>query len=232
MTPSERTTTEAEEMYVITIARAIEDGEGPLVAVSSIATALDVSPVSANQMVKKLETMGLVSYVPYKGAALTGDGERLANVVLRSRRLWGVFLVDHLGMSPRSADEVACEMEHVTPGEVADRLSGFLGDPATGPTGKAIPAGVGESQMPHAVLKDIPAGSGEVILEHAEPPYGEFLQSQGLGPGDAVVVVASGPDGSMLVEGADGPIHLTAAVTNAVSVSKASGAPVQHIAPS
>lgn len=220
MTPTERTTTEAEEMYLITIARAIEDGEGPPVSMSSIAAALDVSSVSANQMVKKLSTMDLVTYVPYKGAGLTEEGSRLADVVLRSRRLWGVFLVDHLGLSPRHADEVACEMEHVTPEGVADRLSDFLGDPRTGPSGKAIPAPVGERAMTLIALKDVPAGGSEVVLELAEPPYGDFLASQGLEPGSKVRVVAAGPDGSMLIEGAGGTVHLTAAVTSAISVSQ------------
>jgi DtxR family Mn-dependent transcriptional regulator len=134
-------TTEAEEMYLITVARAIEDGVGPPVPVSTIAAELDVSVVSANQMIRKLETGGFVDYLPYKGVALTDDGRTTANSVLRNRRLWGVFLTDHLGLSPARADEVACEMEHVTPEEVAARLSLFLGDPSTGPGGKPIPDG-------------------------------------------------------------------------------------------
>ena len=75
--------TEAEEMYLITIARAIEDGATPPVAVSEIAKVLDVSSVSANQMVKKLEAAGHVDYTPYKGVTLTDSGSVLASTVLR-----------------------------------------------------------------------------------------------------------------------------------------------------
>jgi DtxR family Mn-dependent transcriptional regulator len=115
-------TSEAEEMYLITVARAIEDGVGPPVPVSTISGVLEVSSVSANQMIKKLEASDLVAYTPYKGVTLTRSGDQLANTVLRNRRLWGRFLADHLGLTPAKADEVACDMEHVTPDMVADRL--------------------------------------------------------------------------------------------------------------
>ncbi len=139
MTHLDHDTTEAEEMYLITVARAIEDGVEPPVPVSVIASELDVSVVSVNQMIRKLESVGLVSYLPYKGVALTVEGRDRANVVLRNRRLWAVFLSEHLGLSADRADEVACEMEHVTPEEVAQRLSSFLGEPSIGPGGKPIP---------------------------------------------------------------------------------------------
>jgi DtxR family Mn-dependent transcriptional regulator len=84
--------TEAEEMYLITIARAIEDGATPPIAVSGIAKDLDVTPVAANQMLKKLEVAGHVDYTPYKGVRLTDSGAALASTVLRNRRLWGLFL--------------------------------------------------------------------------------------------------------------------------------------------
>lgn len=141
MESSAHVTTEAEEMYLITVARALEDGVEPPIPVSTIAAELDVSVVSANQMIRKLEAGGFVEYLPYKGVVLTEDGRNTANAVLRNRRLWGVFLTDHLGLSPDRADEVACEMEHVTPEEVASRLSLFLGDPSTGPGGRPIPDG-------------------------------------------------------------------------------------------
>jgi hypothetical protein len=47
-------TSEAEEMYLITIARAIEDGEAEPIPTSLVARELDVSGVSVNQMIRKL----------------------------------------------------------------------------------------------------------------------------------------------------------------------------------
>ena len=212
------TTSEAEEMYLITVARAIEDGELPPVSVSTVAKTLDVSSVSANQMVKKLAGLGLLEYTPYKGVSLTDEGAELANVVLRNRRLWGVFLVDHLGLSPRRADEVACEMEHVTPAEVADRLSDFLGDPVTGPQGKAIPARGRSSQEHGRSLGEAHVGS-QVVVAAVPASLGEFLEAQGLGIGSEATVSAIGADGSIVLIAAEGPVHVSRDMADQIGVS-------------
>ena len=141
-------TSEAEEMYLITVARAIEDGRTEPVSMSHVATQLDVTGVSVNQMIRKLDARGFVEYEPYRGVSLTDRGREIASSILRRRRLWGVFLSEQLGMSPARADDVACDLEHVTPDEVADLLSGFLGDPSSGPQGRAIPAGVDDVAVP------------------------------------------------------------------------------------
>ena len=81
-------TTEAEQMYLITIAMAAEDGHDGPVPVPRLAESLEVSRVSANEMIKKLADRGFVAYTPYKGAELTEAGSAIARTVLRRRRLW------------------------------------------------------------------------------------------------------------------------------------------------
>jgi DtxR family Mn-dependent transcriptional regulator len=217
MTDDGRSTTESEEMYLITVARAIEDGGEPPIAVSTIAQQLGVSSVSANQMIKKLEAESLVSYVPYRGVDLTDEGERLANVVLRSRRLWGVFLVEHLGLTAKRADEVACEMEHVTPEEVADRLSEFLGAPSIGPQGKAIPSGGGQTDRQTTPLSDVNVGDTVVVVGASEP-FDGFLASQAIDAGTDVAVVAAATDGAMVIQGPTGAVQLSADAAAAIAV--------------
>lgn len=215
--PDPYLTSEAEEMYIITVARAIEDGVGPPVPVSTISGVLEVSSVSANQMIKKLESAGLLSYAPYKGVTLTAAGDELANTVLRNRRLWGRFLADHLGLTPAKADEVACEMEHVTPDMVADRLASFLGDPTTGPTGKPIPGGPIPVRSQAAALSEIAVGEtvtvGRVQAEHLA-----FLRSQGIVEGVEIVVLGSGADESVLVRGPKGTVHLATGIGSNLEV--------------
>lgn len=211
---------EAEEMYLITVARAIEDGTEAPVPVSKIAGVLEVSSVSANQMIKKLESAGLVTYAPYKGVTLTDAGDELANTVLRNRRLWGRFLADHLGLTPAKADEVACEMEHVTPDMVADRLATFLGDPTTGPTGRPIPGGSAKGETAGVSLADVTVGSA-VTVKSIAPDHATFLGSQGIGEGSEITVLGLGGDGSVLVEGQSGVVHLAESVANAISVGSA-----------
>jgi DtxR family Mn-dependent transcriptional regulator len=217
MQTHDHVTTESEEMYLITIARAVEDGLEPPVPVSEVARVLGVSGVSANQMVKKLESLELVVYVPYKGVALTEEGATLARAVLRNRRLWGLFLSDHLGLSPETADEVACEMEHITPEYVADRLSDFLGDPRFGPTGTPIPNRADDVTVPTVRLPDAPAGVS-LVVHAVAPPYDVFLESQGASRGATVTVLASADDGAVLLKSATGTVQLSADVASAVLV--------------
>lgn len=206
-------TSEAEEMYIITVARAIEDGVGPPVPVSIISGVLEVSSVSANQMIKKLEAAGLVSYTPYKGVTLTERGDELANTVLRNRRLWGRFLADHLGLTPAKADEVACEMEHVTPDMVANRLASFLGDPTTGPTGKPIPGGPILPPSTAVALPDMAVGES-VTVRIVQAEHVAFLRSQGIDEGVEILILGSGADDSVLVKGPKGTVHLAAGVAS------------------
>jgi DtxR family Mn-dependent transcriptional regulator len=212
-------TSEAEEMYVITVARAIEDGVEPPVPVSTISGVLEVSSVSANQMIRKLEAAGLVSYVPYKGVTLTDRGDVLANTVLRNRRLWGRFLADHLGLAPAKADEVACEMEHVTPDMVANRLASFLGNPTTGPTGKPIPGGSRSVPASTGVLSD--AGVGDLVtVVGVGSDHRAFLQSQGIEEDVEITVLGVGVDGSVLVQAPTGTMHLAMEVALSLEIAR------------
>jgi DtxR family Mn-dependent transcriptional regulator len=124
--PGSGPTTPSEEMYLITVAMAQETGwEGPL-PLASLAESLSISPVSANLMVRRLAERGLLAYQPYQGALLTLAGRAVALRVLRGRRLWTRFLVEHLGSRQEEADALACNLEHLTPPRVADRLEAFL----------------------------------------------------------------------------------------------------------
>jgi DtxR family Mn-dependent transcriptional regulator len=215
------TTSESEEMYLITIAMAVEDGQEGPVPVPQLADALEVSRVSANEMVKKLDSRGLVEYVPYKGALLSSEGERIARTILRRRRLWSVFLSDQLGLTPRAADAVACEFEHITPADVARRLSDFLGDPRVSPQGKPIPlpGDPGVADQPVTPLPELQAGgSAEVIQINGRVAERSFLGDQGVKPGAEITVLAVAEDGGCLLEAGKGRVHLSNDVARLVGV--------------
>jgi len=218
MVQQETGTSEAEEMYLITIARAIEDGRTEPVAVSHIARALDVSRVSANQMIRKLATRGYLTYEPYRGVSLVEHGSAVASTVLRRRRLWGVFLTDRLGLSPARADEVACDLEHVTPPDVAAQLSRFLGDPSTGPAGRTIPAAGEVAPSTHTVvLSALPAGTNaSVVVVDLPEPHAGFVNEQGLKPGALVEVLGVGARGDRLIAVDGACIHLGADLVDGV----------------
>jgi len=204
-------TSESEEMYLITCARAIEEGVPEPIPIARVSEALSVSSVSANQMVKKLESRGLVEYAPYRGVSLTEEGRSIAEAILRRRRLWGVFLWDRLGLDPLRADAVACDMEHITPDDVAGRLATFLGEPEVGPIGRRIPDGAGHIRRHLDPLAGCSPGT-EARVASLEGPVEAvpFLLRQGLGVGSTLSVTALGGDGSLLLETSAGIVQLSA----------------------
>ena len=129
---------ESTEMYLLRVVQLRENAQTP-VSLSRLAEAMAISPVSVNEMCHKLMDKGLVTYIPYKGVLLTASGEAQISSLLRRRRLWVVFLEEKLGLDEVQAEAVACQLEHVTPCEVADRLDAYLGYPRTTAQGRPIP---------------------------------------------------------------------------------------------
>ena len=213
-------TSEAEEMYLITIARAVEDGQVEPVPVSYAARELAVSGVSANQMIRKLAGRGYLEYEPYQGVTLTESGRTVASSILRRRRLWGVFLAEQLGLTPDRADEVACDFEHVTPDDVADLLSGYLGDPAAGPRGHSIPDSRGATRAQTTTRLDtVPAGDARSVVAVDLPrDLRSFTDAHGLVPGAEVEVLAVGGGGDRLIEVAGTTAHLSADLVTGIVV--------------
>jgi DtxR family Mn-dependent transcriptional regulator len=217
--PELEATSEAEQMYLITVACAAEAGrEGP-VPISTIAGTLGVSVPSTNEMVRRLDTRGLLTYEPYRGVHLSEAGNRVAGQVLRTRRLWATFLAEHLGFSPSDADDQACHLEHATTPEASNRLAAFLGNPEAGPLGRPIPAAsASDSPRPNVRLTDLPVGaSAEVVSITAPVQALEFLNAEGVNAGCHVTVAAAGASGH-LVEHDEGVVHLNHVIGATIEV--------------
>lgn len=211
-------------MYLLTILRAAEDGhEGPL-GLASLAERLAVSPASANEMVRKMAGRGLVTYEPYKGASLTEAGSTVAMRVVRSRRLWSRFLADRLGFSPRQADAMACDLEHVTTVEAVERLADYLGHPESGPLGHPIPrAGSLLRESQSESLVSIPAGDTvEVVTVIGDNQAVSFLTASGVEAGERLTILATGAAG-VLMRTRRGEVHLDATFAGTVRVRPAGG---------
>ncbi len=218
---SNETMSESVEMYLLRIAL-LQDEDKP-VPISALAEELAVSPVSANQMCRKLEERGMVHYEPYKGVTLTLHGEAVAMRVLRRRRLWEVFLAEKLGLEPGQAEEIACRFEHVTPDGLAERLAGFLGNPTLSPQQEPIPPSIGAAvRRPRLALSALGIGlQAQVCQVTAEEPVRDFLRVQGLAPGATIKVLAAAGDGGLLVETSSGALMLAADIVRLVEVTAA-----------
>jgi len=197
------------EMYLVRVAQLRQQGQP--VPLSSLAQQLSITPVSANEMCRKLTDKGLVEYEPYKGVTLTADGERLAQQVLRSRHLWATFFVERLGLEPTEADEIACRFEHVTPDELADRLAKFLDN--------SEPRSVSYGRQ-ECLLTNLAAGKrGRVIDLTADDMVRDFLNQQGVKPGKTVTVLGVAADGSLLAEVSGQPLSLSQIVAQTIKVT-------------
>jgi DtxR family transcriptional regulator, Mn-dependent transcriptional regulator len=184
---------ESMEMYLKAM---LEMSDREPATVGRLAERLGVTPVSANEMVRKLGEHGLAKHTPYKGVALTEKGREVACNVMRRQRLWEVFLYDHLKIEWSKIYELACSLEHATAPEVTDALAAFLGDPKTCPRGNPIPAADGS----FAPLNGIPlseAAVGDslrvVAVNATSTDVLKYLQERSILPGSEITVLETAP---------------------------------------
>jgi DtxR family Mn-dependent transcriptional regulator len=219
------TITKSEEMYLVTIHKACEHCIDTPIPIPDIAADLEIQPVSANQMVKKLAEADLVTYTPYKGVELTPEGKAIASKILRHRRLWEVFLVKKLNLDLEQADALACQLEHVTSNEVGNRLSEFLDHPTVCFHGDPIPqAGEGDKKIFRGIpLENLKVGQVSPVMRiETDDLTTEFLFDQGIRLGIHLRVLATGKQGDMLVEAQEERIRLSAELVSSIIVSSPS----------
>jgi len=184
---------ESMEMYLKAI---LEMSDREAATIGRLAERLGVTPVSANEMVRRLGEHGLAKHTPYKGVALTEKGREVACNVMRRQRLWEVFLYEHLKIEWAKIYELACSLEHATAPEVTEALAVFLGDPRTCPRGNPIPAADGS----FTPLDGIPlseaavASPAKVIAVNATATEVlKYLQERGILPGQSLSVLEAAP---------------------------------------
>src|SRR5436305_2338363 len=114
---------------------AIEERTADAVGTSALAERLGVTPASASAMVKKLDGLGLVKHVPYRGVELTAAGRRVALEVLRHHRLLELYLAQSLGVPWDRVHDEAEVLEHHISEELEELIAAKLGDPISDPHG-------------------------------------------------------------------------------------------------
>ena len=184
---------ESTEMYLKTM---VEMSDHDVVVIGRLAERLGVTPVSANEMVKRLEEQGLVSHTPYKGVGLTKKGREAACSVIRRQRLWECFLYDHLKIEWAQVYEFACSLEHATAPEVTEALAEFLGDPKTCPRGNPIPAADGSFKPLDAIpLSELILGQAArvVAVNATATDVLKYLQEKNILPERDLTVVEVAP---------------------------------------
>ncbi|MFL5738858.1 MAG: metal-dependent transcriptional regulator [Flavisolibacter sp.] len=129
--------TTSEENYLKAIFH-LQSGDGK-VTTTVLADKLQTRPASVTDMMKKLHAKKLLHYKPYYGFSLSGEGRKIALLVIRRHRLWEYFLSEKLKFGWNEVHSFAEELEHVSSKELIDRLDEFLGHPSFDPHGDPIP---------------------------------------------------------------------------------------------
>lgn len=210
------------EMYLVMIALLRETASTP-VPLSLLAQKLAISPVSTNEMCRKLDEQGLVHYQPYKGVTLTETGETEAQIILSRRRLWVVFLVEELGIEPDEADAIACQLEHITSERLVSALKAYL---------ERVPAAP-VRQRPSAPSTTRPldtCAAGQQIAIATlttEQTTTDFLRAQGLTAGTLVTLLAVSDDGTRLLAMDTRRLALAAPLAAQIMVAPPAAAPLQ-----
>ena len=114
-------------------------GNYEIVSNKSITKMLQISAASTTEMLNKLVAEDYVVYVRYKGARLTEKGILFAERLIRTHKIWEVFLVQSLGFSLDEVHAQAEVLEHASTPELINRLVNFLDDPTHCPHGEIIP---------------------------------------------------------------------------------------------
>lgn len=175
--------------------------EGLAVIQARIAEWLGVSRPSVSEMVKRMETDGLVT--TDGEIRLTAAGKHLAEVVVRRHRLAERFLSEVLGLPWVKVHGEAEIWEHAISDDVEVAMLEKLDQPKTCPHGNPIP-GVGYRQPRLSPMTKL--GHGSLVLHRIseelelDSDIMGFLDDSGLRPGADVELVRKTPDGTLTVK--------------------------------
>jgi DtxR family Mn-dependent transcriptional regulator len=171
------------------------------VSTTALAERLDITPGSVSAMLKKLDELGLITHVPYRGVRLTADGRRLALEVIRHHRLLESFLADSLGMSWDRVHAEAEVLEHVLSDDLEQLIATKLGNPTVDPHGDPIPSAELElEETATRTIESLQAGAEGIFVRvsDSDPEMLRYLAGCGISPGDRFEVRARQPFGGPL----------------------------------
>jgi len=168
------------------------------VSTTRLARQLGVTPASVTGMLHRLADLGLISYRRYRRIALTPEGERLAQGLIRRHRLTERLLTNLLDVPLHEAHQEACRLEHAVSPALESRLADKLGAFAACPHGHPIDASraeAGQSLLEAPLQRPLTI----VSIEDESPEAVRHLAERGLLPGASVEVISRDPRDDALV---------------------------------
>ena len=92
------------------------------ISLSDLGEELQVSKPTANEMIKKLQTEGIVVSRKYKPIKITEKGKQRAAEIIRKHRLSEMFLMHIMKFGWEEVHEIAEELEHIKTENFFDRM--------------------------------------------------------------------------------------------------------------
>ena len=92
---------------------------------NDIASALNINPASVTEIFQKLSEAGYINYEKYTGATLSEKGRKIAIATKKKHNTLTEFLM-LLGVDKKTAEDDACEMEHILHPSTMDTVIKFV----------------------------------------------------------------------------------------------------------
>jgi DtxR family Mn-dependent transcriptional regulator len=162
---------------------------GSTAIAARVAEMLGVSRASAGEMLKRLETEGLVERGDNREAILTPTGIQRAERVVRKHRIIERFLTDFMGYSPAESHVQADELGDTFTDDMIERINARLGNPDRCPHGWPVDPDVEQEENEALVsLAELEPGAAAEIVRLAEHDGDllEWFYEEGFAPGAAV----------------------------------------------
>jgi DtxR family Mn-dependent transcriptional regulator len=172
------------EDYLLAIYSMVIEGR-PVIA-ARLAETLGVTPPTVTATIRRLSKEGLVEAGGRREIRLTEQGRARAEFMVRRHHLAERFLADVLKVPWSRVHEEAHQLEHGISPDVEQRLSAFLGHPATCPHGNPLPGTtIATNLLPLDQLAPGDSAVLERVVEQAEDDesFLEFLDRNGMRPG-------------------------------------------------
>jgi DtxR family Mn-dependent transcriptional regulator len=184
------------------------------VSSSDLALLLGRPPEDLDPVLPELERNGDLSLASDGGVSLTSQGIETGGRIMRKHRILECFFSEMLGMSPETASEEACTLEHNVSDEAIDRLGRYLKGPAIRTT-RGRRRGW---NCPGITLMDSPEDTEmKVACIRCHGPVSR-LQDLGIFPGERVRVIRRIPDNGVVVRVKDCDVALSREIAASIFV--------------
>src|ERR1700683_4432708 len=180
---------------------ALESREDEPGSTNALAERLGITPGSVSAMLKRLDELGLITHLPYRGVRLTPDGRRIALEVIRHHRLLESYLAEALGMPWDRVHDEGAGLAHVLAEDLEALIAAKLGHPTHDPHGDPIPSAELEldERSTERMERLPPGGEGRFVgVSDSDPEMLRYLADRGISPGDRFTVRDRQPFGGPL----------------------------------